>query len=235
MNRPVALFFACLLGVASSRASASISTYADPDSPFGAGAHNITVDLETSMEWLDWDATGGITYSVMVSRLADPTDPLFGWTYATLEQVGVLFENLGLPVSDFPNNSSATGDGPTVHPALVTLGAQTRYDFDNGGSQIEARAITASPVDPSLPSSSLYMATAIDLNFAPTETNPAPLGTVLTNGTGSISPNIGNLFLGHALYRTTETGVVPEPVSLAVWGGITAAVWIGVWQKRRTT
>ncbi|MCP3670202.1 MAG: hypothetical protein GY814_07180 [Gammaproteobacteria bacterium] len=48
---------------------------------------SITLDSVSGLEWLDLTHTAGLSYNVVSARLVDTADDLFGWRYATLDEV----------------------------------------------------------------------------------------------------------------------------------------------------
>ncbi|MCP4463211.1 MAG: hypothetical protein GY819_10490 [Planctomycetaceae bacterium] len=71
-----------LLGLSVSSANANLMS---GDSIFGV--ESITLDSESGLEWLDLTHTAGLSYNVVSGKLVDPAEDLFGWRYATLDEV----------------------------------------------------------------------------------------------------------------------------------------------------
>lgn len=74
---------------------------------FIPGDSFLTLDTDTGLRWMDLSLTfynddvSGITYDAISQRLLDPEDYLYGYRYATADEVERLYLNAGLEIRDY--------------------------------------------------------------------------------------------------------------------------------------
>ena len=100
----------------------------DPHSP--GNANNVTLDVDTNLEWLDWSVSANISYSDMLEQM-HPGGEYFGWRHATREEIRVLFENAGLPIDNFPGFSVLEDTGIAARNFQAIFGATTGGPFSS--------------------------------------------------------------------------------------------------------
>ena len=211
-NSLTAIFFCCCAIVlsASRIASGDFVSLTDVGSPGGAG--NVTRDLATGLEWLDWTVSTGATYEEIVSQIADE-QPFNGWRHATLSEVETLFEHAGLVTHNWPFRSGDADEGEAGNALMGFLGAtashQTSAMAFNGESPVLPLSIVTVGTDPVFGLVSLVSADGL---FGETEHHPQ---------------------IGHALVRNAVA--VPEPVPFRCLTVVSViAVGIRRWCKLRS-
>jgi hypothetical protein len=89
MRRIVLLAVVLLCGIGQAEGSIHIRDWQNP------GDGMLTFDTESGLEWLDWTATTNLSYEEVSPQL-DLGGDYYGFRYATLDEVGVLYDNAGL-------------------------------------------------------------------------------------------------------------------------------------------
>ncbi|MEM7313965.1 MAG: hypothetical protein AAF497_12515 [Planctomycetota bacterium] len=165
------------------------------DANFPGGTNNITRDTATGLEWLDWTATTDISYNDMITQLG-PGDTFEGWRHATRTEVGTLFSNMGVLITDWPNSTANADSGASAALGFSLLGKTVPASplFSDGG--------TAALVADATNGSNVARFRAELLVHQPHTIARSAFGQI---DTGS-SP-----IAGHALVRAA----VPEPSSAA--------------------
>ena len=102
-----------------STADAQIVELTDPALP--GGIRNITYDQGTRLEWLDWSATAGLTFSYVNSQTWH-NGKFEGFRLATRSEVKELLEQLGTDVSNWPFGTFVNDSGLSAAMALEVLG-----------------------------------------------------------------------------------------------------------------
>ncbi len=62
---------------------------------------NYFTDNATGLQWLRLTETAGLSFNDVNARISDPTDPLYGWEYATTQQVNDVLNDI-LHISGIP-------------------------------------------------------------------------------------------------------------------------------------
>jgi hypothetical protein len=100
---------------------------------------NTTFDTHTGLQWLDVSVTNGRAYTDVVANLNNPSDVVYGYRVATLDEVTQLFLNAGLtdcnPCTDLPSTSKISNLiallGPTFSSGVGQPNLQYVRAFDS--------------------------------------------------------------------------------------------------------
>lgn len=76
--------------------------------------NNLTQDTLTGLTWLDLTITTSLSVNDILPRLADPTDELFGFRYATPDDMNTMLINYG-----FTNSGNSTVSGTATAAAFI--------------------------------------------------------------------------------------------------------------------
>ena len=214
-----------LFGFLASSGYGSIQQYADSSAPYGADASNVTRDTDTGIEWLDWDASSGVSYADVLAN-SGSGQTYEGWTHATLGQVEEFFTNLGLPVDGWPSYSTVMDGGTSANYAQSFLGVT---ELSGGGTSPRVYAMTLD-MTPAYDPGKRYAAVITE-----NRNSIGPAGTQgVSSDTGGFSyfdEQVGDAIYGHALIRMSQSQVPePSPFALAALGLVGA----GVQRRRRS-
>jgi hypothetical protein len=81
----------------------------------------LTCDSNTGLQWLDVTATIGRSYSDVAANFSNPSDPAYGFRFATYTEVVQLYADAGF-----------SGDYSTALSVINLLGGLTRTDVISG-------------------------------------------------------------------------------------------------------
>ena len=101
--------------------------------------HNLYFDSGTRLNWLDITSTLGLSTNQVKQRLANPNDALYGFRYATQNEIDALLKYYGMP---------SNGETPGDSSALTFM-----YDYGSvpGGQTMKGPSTTAAwPVSDNL-------------------------------------------------------------------------------------
>ena len=163
-------------------------------------------DTTTSLDWLDLTATTGLSYNQVIS-----SPPLGGWHYASLADVGTLFDDAGgIGPYDFlnPVNGQATFEGAATSLLRSLMGDTSPFGIP-GGAGITSDLDVSCGNACSFPH---FLAWYLD--FAPT-TN------YLLTPFGTFGDDVSDSEVGSFLIRDSR---VPEPATLALFGAGLAGI-----------
>ena len=158
-----------------------------------------TRDTDTNLEWLDLTETAGLSYNDVIGGSGGHIAA--GFRYATTAEVGVLFTNAGIG-NIVGNNFPADLEEAE---ALVGLLGPTTTNSSRGLSEFVAgEALFTDPI------------TAVSLSIV--SFSPGSTGFADASGSG-IDLDVRNAETGSFLVRAASTSSVPEPGTLALFGG----------------
>ena len=200
-----------LLAILSNTVDASIVDSNDLSLPSyqSADGMNITTDTATGLDWLDIDTTFNISFNTMSGLLG--VGELAAFRYASLAEVDVFFNNLGVP-SALPLRTT------TVDPRAEIFLSATGHTGRPGGGRAGRRAVGLTSEG-----TSTSLRTTAEISHS--------LG-VTQSRTGVDRPGDAFSYLGSWIVRPSEPpgGVIPEPSSVIVWSllgalGLAAPKW----------
>ena len=152
------------------------------DAGFPGGANNVTRDLGTGLDWLDWTASTNISFDSMTPLLGTTYQ---GWSHASQAQVTTLMSNFGVPVASYPG-LSVLNDGGTSATSFLNFFGATKTSHATLG------------LTSSVPSVGFHTIAVIDVT--PTQSRSSTAAASLSCDT------CVSVTVGHALVRP-----VPEP------------------------
>ncbi len=194
-----------LLGLSVSSANASLVS---GNTTFGDDT--TTIDTVSGLEWLDLTHTAGLSYDVVSARLVDSGDDLFGWRYATLDEVATFWTNAGGGGGSYAGDADAWVEGIFGYWATSVAGGEDAYFLTAEGGA---------------PGSHVYGLLADYSNQSPTP--PSEFLAYLNSG--EIEDSNSRFDIGSALVKVT---VVPVPAAIWLFG--TALIgFVGISRRRK--
>jgi len=191
-------------------------------------ANEITRDSESNLDWLDIDAYTNISYTLMVSKLANDSI-LSGWRHAFRHEVKIYFDRLGIATTEWPDKTWIVDSGSSVTLAHTYTGISDTSPDSGNFNQLTARGQTWTlahydgPIEDHWEASSASFL-LLGPNIYLSESIASSFRTVTYASPGS----------GHWLVRTTPS-VVPEPstFSMLAFGCIAMAGYNRLRRRRK--
>jgi len=84
---------------------------------------NYFTDNATGLDWLRLTETAGLSFNEVSTRISDPADPLYGWQYATTQQVNDVLNDI-LHISGIPFDGWRTSFNGVVLGDVLPLFGQ---------------------------------------------------------------------------------------------------------------
>ena len=158
------------------------------------GGLNWTSDTDTGLDWLDMSFSLNQSYNIVVDRLADPVDTLYGWRHASVSEVVTLWNHATGETWGGIQGYWSMYDGWTD-----AVAAHVGYGYDNGYTQY-IYGLTSDFTS----ATSVAMGVLVDSQYQPGEDGAWTNQSIASTSSAS--------YISSWLVRGTQTSDGPAPV-----------------------